>query len=179
MLSDRCKQKVSEVLKKMGLYFVIVNLGEVRLKSSITRQQREELIITLHECGLELIEDKDCILIENIKDAITEMIYCDDDLPKANFRLYLSEKLNCDYTYLSNVFSKIEKTTLEHFLLFHKIERVKKLILYDEINLTEIAWKLNYSSVAHLSNQFKKITGVTPSLFKSLEFRELSVLTNQ
>ena len=179
MLSDRCKKMVSEVLKKMGLHFVIVNLGEVRIKNNITSQQREELKITLHEYGLELKDDKEAILIEKIKNVIIEMIHCADDLPKTNFSLYLSAKLNCDYTYLSNLFSRIEETTLEHFILMHKIERVKKLILYDELNLTEIAWKLNYNSVAHLSNQFKKITGLTPSLFKSLEHREVSVLANQ
>ena len=150
MLSDRCKQKVSEVLKKMGLHFVIVNLGEVRLKSSITRQQREELKITLHECGLELMDDKEAMLIEKIKKVIIKMIDSDDDLPKINFSLYISQQLNCDYSYLSNLFSKLEETTLEHFILLHKIERVKKIILYDELNLTEIAWKLNYSGVAQI-----------------------------
>jgi len=179
MLSDRCKQMVSGALKKMGLHFVIVNLGEVRIKDIITKQQREELKITLHECGLELLDDKETMLIEKIKNAAIEMIHCDDDLPKINFSLYLSQQLNCNYTYLSNLFSKNEETTLEHFILLHKIERVKELILYDELNLTEIAWKLNYSGVAHLSYQFKKITGLTPSLFKSLKNSELSVPANQ
>ena len=169
MLSDRCKQMVAAALKKMGLHFVIVNLGEVRIKERITKEQREELKITLHECGLELIDDKEAMLIEKIKNVVIEMIHCDDDLPKINFSLFLSQQLNYNYSYLSNLFSKIEQTTLEHFILLHKIERVKELILYDELNLTEIAWKLNYSGVAHLSHQFKKITGLTPSLFKSLE----------
>ena len=172
MLSDRCKQMVAGALKKMGLHFVIVNLGEVRIKEGITKQQRQELKITLHECGLELMDDKEAMLIEKIKKVIIKMIDSDDDLPKINFSLYISQQLNCNYTYLSNLFSKIEETTLEHFILLHKIERVKDLILYDELNLTEIAWKLNYSGVAHLSYQFKKITGLTPSLFKSLEQRE-------
>ena len=179
MLSDRCKQMVVGALKKMGLHFAIVNLGEVRIKENITKEQREELSITLHECGLELIDDKEAILIEKIKIVVIEMIHSDDDLPKINFSFYLSQQLNCNYTYLSNLFSKLEETTLEHFILLHKIERVKKLILYDELNLTEIAWKLNYSSVAHLSTQFKKITSLTPSLFKSLEHREQIVLANQ
>lgn len=179
MLSDRCKQIVSGALKKLGLHFAIVNLGEVRIKENITKEQREELKITLQECGLELIDDKEAMLIEKIKNVVIEMIHCDDDSPKINFSLYLSQQLNCNYTYLSNLFSKIEKTTLEHFIFLHKIERVKKLIIYDELNLTEIAWKLNYSSVAHLSTQFKKITGLTPSLFKSLEHIEQNVLANQ
>ena len=178
MLSDRCKQMVAGTLKKMGLHFVIVNLGEVRINERITKEQREELKITLHECGLELMDDKEALLIEKIKKAVTEMIYS-DDLPKISFSLYLSQQLNQNYTYLSNLFSKIEATTLEHFILLQKIERIKKIILYDELNLTEIAWKLNYSSVAHLSTQFKKITGLTPSLFKSLEHREQNALANQ
>lgn len=176
MLSDRCKQMVSGALKKMGLHFVIANLGEVRLMDTITKQQREELKITLHECGLELMDDKGTILIEKIKELIIEMIHSDEELPKINFSLYLSQQLKCNYTYLSNLFSKIEKITLEHFILLRKIERVKELIIYDDLKITEIAWKLNYSSVAHLSTQFKKITGLTPSLFKSLEHSELSVI---
>ncbi len=179
MLSERCKKVVSEALKKMGLHFVIVNLGEVRIKDTITKQQREELKITLHEYGLELLDDKEAMLIEKIKKVIIKMIDSDDDLPKINFSLYISQQLNCNYTYLSNLFSKIEGTTLEHFILLHKIERVKDLILYDELNLTEIAWKLNYSGVAHLSYQFKKITGLTPSLFKSLEQRESYLLISE
>ena len=178
MLSDRCKQMVAGTLKKMGLHFVIVNLGEVRINERISKEQREELKITLHECGLELMDDKEALLIEKIKKAVTEMIYS-DDLPKISFSLYLSQQLNQNYTYLSNLFSKIEATTLEHFILLHKIERIKKIILYDELNLTEIAWKLNYSSVAHLSTQFKKITGLTPSLFKSLEHIQQNALANQ
>lgn len=168
MLCDRCKQMVARILKKMKLHFVIVNLGEVMIKGTITKHQREELKITLHECGLELMDDKEAMLIEKIKKVIIEMIYSDDDSPKINFSVYLSQQLNCNYTYLSNLFSKIEETTLEHFVLLHKIDRVKQLIIYDELNLTEIAWKLNYSSVAHLSTQFKKLTGSTPSLFKTL-----------
>ena len=179
MLSDRCKQKVFGALKKMGLHFVIVNLGEVRLMDTITKQQREELKITLHECGLELMDDKEAILIEKVKNTIIEMIHSDDDLPKINFSLYLSQQLNCSYTYISTLFSKKEGTTIKHFILQHKIERVKKLILYDDLNLTEIAWKLNYSSVAHLSTQFLIITGLTPSHFKSLEHRGQNILANQ
>lgn len=179
MLSDRCKQMVSGALRKMGLHFAIVNLGEVRIKESITKQQREEIKITLHECGLELMNDKEAMLIEDVKNLIVEMINSDDDLPKINFSLYLSQRLNCNYIYLSNLFSKKEGTTLKNFILQHKIDRVKQLILCDELNLTDIAWKLNYSSVGHLSTQFLKITGATPSLFKSIEHREQTVLANQ
>ncbi len=120
------------------------------------------------------MDDKEAMLIEKAKNVIIRMIHSDDDLPKINFSLYLSQQLSYNYTHLSNLFSKIEGTTLEHFILFHKIERVKKLILYDELNLTEIAWKLNYSSVAHLSNQFKKVTGLTPSFFKKMKHQRLT-----
>jgi AraC-like DNA-binding protein len=122
------------------------------------------------------MDDKRAMLIEKIKNVIVEMVHYTDELPKVNFSDYLSEKLNYDYTYLANLFSETEGTTIEHFIIMHKIERVKELIIYDELNLTEIAWKLHYSSVAHLSNQFKKITGLTPSFFKSLKHKKRRTL---
>jgi AraC-like DNA-binding protein len=122
------------------------------------------------------MDDKKAILIEKIKNVIIEMVHYTDELPETNFSDYLSKKLNYDYTYLSNLFSETEATTIEHFIMLHKIERVKELIIYDELNLTEIAFKLHYSSVSHLSNQFKKITGLTPSFFKSLKDKKRSTL---
>ena len=169
MLSDRCKKTVSTSLKKMGLHFAIVNLGEVWIKDSITIQQREELNFILNESGLELIEDKEAMLFENMKKVIIEMVHSDDDLRKKHFSDHLSQRLNGNYSYLSNLFSRKEGSTLKQFILRHKIERVKQLLLSDELNLTEIAWKLNYSSVGHLSAQFLSITGITPSLFKSIQ----------
>ena len=124
------------------------------------------------------MEDKKAIIIEQIKNAIVSLVHYSDDLPKMNLSDYLSKKLNYDYTYLSNLFSETEGTTIEHFLLIHKIERVKELIIYDELNLTQIAWKMHYSSIAHLSHQFKKITGLTPSFFKSLKEKKREVLEN-
>jgi len=176
MVSIRCKMIVKEKLKELELPYTVVNLGEVELTKNITQQQRELLKKALLKSGLELMDDKKAILIEKIKNAIIEMVHYSDELPATNFSDYLSKKLNYDYTYLSNLFSETEATTIEHFILLHKIERVKELIIYDELNLTEIAYKLHYSSVAHLSNQFKKITGLTPSFFKSLKDKKRNTL---
>jgi AraC-like DNA-binding protein len=159
---------VKEELKKLGLHF-IVDMGVADIMEDITSGQREEIRVALLRSGLELMDDKRAVLIEKIKKVIIEMIHYTDELPKVNFSDYLSEKLNYDYTYLANLFSEIEGTTIEKFIIAHKIERVKELIIYDEMNLTEIAWNMHYSSVAHLSNQFKKITGLTPSHFKNLK----------
>jgi len=159
---------VKEELKKLGLHFIIVDLGVVEIMESLTAEQREQLGIVLLRSGLELMDDKKAVLIEKIKNVIIEMIHYDDELPKINFSEYLSQKLDYDYTYMANLFSEVQGITIEKFIIAHKIERVKELIIYEELNLTEIAWKLHYSSVAHLSNQFKKFTGLTPSHFKNL-----------
>ena len=178
MVSIRCKMLVKEELKTLGLHFVNVDLGEVEIMEDITQQQRDQLKVALHKSGLELMEDKKSILIEKIQNAIIEMVHYTDELPKINFSDYLSEKLDHDYTYMANLFSETKGVTIEHFIILHKIERVKELIIYDELNLSEIAWKLHYSSVAHLSHQFKKITGLTPSFFKSLKHKKRSTLEN-
>lgn len=178
MVSLRCKMMVKEELHKLGLHFVNVNLGEVEIMEDISAEQREQIRLALTKSGLELMDDKRSMLVEKIKNTIVEMIHYTDELPKTNFSDYLSEKLHYDYTYLSNLFSETEATTIEHFILVHKIERVKELLFYNELTLTEIAWKLHYSSVAHLSNQFKKITGLTPSFFKSLKVKRLDLLEN-
>ena len=169
---------VKEELKKLGLHYIVVNLGEVEVMEDMTKEQLQQLKANLLETGLELLDDKKAILIEKIKNVIIEMIHYEDELPKTNFSDYLSEKLDYDYTYLSNLFSESQATTIEHFIIIHKIERVKELILYNELNLTEIAWKMHYSSVAHLSHQFKKITGLTPSFFKSLKDKKRTALEN-
>jgi AraC-like DNA-binding protein len=160
---------VKEELKKLGLHFIVVDLGEVEIMENINPEQREQIRTALHRSGLELMDDKKAILIEKIKNAIIEMVHYKDELLKVNFSDFLSEKLHYDYTYLANLFSEIQGTTIEKFIIAHKIERVKELIIYNELNLTEIAWMMHYSSVAHLSNQFKKITGLTPSHFKDLK----------
>jgi AraC-like DNA-binding protein len=160
---------VKEELKKLGLHFIIVDMGVVDIMEEITPEQHEQIRIGLLKTGLELMEDKKAVLIERIKNAIIDMVYYKDELPRTNFSDYLSEKLKYDYTYLANLFSEVQGTTIEKFIIAHKIERVKELIIYDELNLTEIAWNMHYSSVAHLSNQFRKITGLTPSHFKKLK----------
>ena len=178
MVSIRCKMLVKTELEKLGLHYISVSLGEVEIMEEITAAQRETIKIALLKSGLELLDDKKAILIEKIKGVIVEMIHYTDELPKTNFSNYLSKKLQYDYTYLANLFSETEATTIEHFIILHKIERVKELIIYDELNLTEISRKMHYSSVAHLSHQFKKITGLTPSFFKSLKNKKRSVLEN-
>ncbi len=164
----RCKMVVKEELKKLGLHY-IVDMGVADIMENITTAQREQIRIGLLKSGLELMDDKKAVLIEKIKNVIIEMVHYTDELPKTNFSDYISEKLHYDYTYLANLFSEVQGTTIEKFIISHKIERVKELIIYDELNLTEIAWNMHYSSVAHLSNQFKKMTGLTPSHFKKLK----------
>jgi AraC-like DNA-binding protein len=169
MVSQRCKMVVKEELKKLGLHFIVVDMGVVDIMEDITDEQRGQIRTALLKSGLELMDDKKAVLIEKIKNVIIEMVHYTDELPKTNFSDYLSEKLNYDYTYLANLFSEVQGTTIEKFIISHKIERVKELIIYDELSLTEIAWNMHYSSIAHLSNQFKKITGLTPSHFKKLK----------
>ncbi len=174
MVSNRCKMAVKEELKKLGLHFVVVDLGEVDIMEKITQEERELLKVGLRNSGLELMDDRRAVLIEKIKNVIIEMIHHSDELIKTNFSTYLSEKLNLDYTYLANLFSEVQGTTIEQFIISHKVERIKELITYDELNITEIAWKMNYSSVAHLSNQFKKVTGLSPTHFKQLKDKRRS-----
>jgi len=174
MVSNRCKMAVKEELKKLGLHFIVVDLGEVEIMETITSEQRDKLKLSLIDSGLELMDDKRAVLIEKIKNTIIDMVHHSDEMIKTNFSDYLSEKLNHDYTYLANLFSEVQGSTIEHFIINHKIERIKELIIYDELNITEIAWKMNYSSVAHLSNQFKKVTGLSPSHFKQLKDKKRS-----
>lgn len=169
MVSLRCKMVVKEELKKLGLHFIVVDLGEIEIMEDLSDRQFEELKSALLASGLELMSDKRAVLIEKIRNIIVEMIHYSDELPKVNYSDYISEKLHYDYTYLSNLFTEVKGTTIQQFIISHKIERVKELLLYDELNLTEISYRMQYSSVAHLSNQFKKITGLTPSQFKHLK----------
>lgn len=178
MVSLRCKMVVKNELKLLGLHYIFVDLGMVEVLEEITPDQLQLLKISLKKSGLELLDDKKSILIEKIKNVVTEMIHYSDELPKANYSDYISEKLNLDYTYLSNIFSEVKGITLQQYIIIHKIERVKELLLYDELNLTEISYKLHYSSVAHLSNQFKKITGLSPTYYKKLGQKRKSNLEN-
>jgi len=160
---------VKQELQKLGLHYVNVDLGAIEILENITNHQRDQLRENLKVYGLELLDDKRKIIIEKIKSVIIEMIHYSDEMPKVNYSDYISEKLGYDYTYLANTFSEVKGITIQHFIILNKIEKVKELLLYDELNLTEISFKLHYSSVSHLSNQFKKITGLTPSYFKKLK----------
>jgi AraC-like DNA-binding protein len=176
MVSIRCKMVVKAALDKLGLRYGAVDLGEVEVKGSLTPKQYDELKIILLRSGLELLYDKNALLIERIKNLVIEMIHYSDELPRIKKSKYISEKLQHNYTDLANHFSEATGTTIEHFIILHKIERAKELLLYDNLSLTDIAYKLNYSSVAHLSSQFKKITGLTPSFFKQLKLKRLAAL---
>lgn len=178
MVSNRCKMAVRDELKKLGLHFIVVDLGVVEIMENISIEKRQLLKQGLLISGLDLMDDKKAILIEKIKNIIIEMIHHSDEVIKVNFSDYLSEKLDHNYTYLANLFSEVQGTTIEQFIISHKIERIKELMIYGELNITEIAWKMNYSSVAHLSSQFKKVTGLSPSHFKQLKDKRRNPIEN-
>ena len=159
-------------LEELGLHFIMRELGEVEILEDISLEQRNLLNINLEKSGLGLLSENKSVLIEKTKNIIFALIHYSKEQPKINFSDFLSEKLNYDYTYLANLFSNNQSTTIEHYFLKQKIELVKELLVYDDTTLTEIANKLHYSSVAHLSNQFKKITGLTPSNFKNLKLKK-------
>ncbi len=178
MVSLRCKMMVKEELHKLGINDAFISLGIIDMPDDITIKQQQKLKASLLKCGLELMDNKKAILSEKIKNTIIEMVHYSDDLPKINYSDHLSHKLSHDYTYLSNIFSEVKGITIQQFIITHKIERVKELLLYNELNLTEVASKLHYSSVSHLSNQFKKITGLSPSFFKQLKQKRKENLEN-
>lgn len=178
MVSLRCKMLVKDELIKLGLHYVVVDLGTVEILEDITQQQHDELKKNLLRSGLELLDDKKSILIEKIKAVIIEMVHYAEELPVTNYSDHISEKLGYDYTYLSNTFSEVKGINIQQFIILHKVEKVKELLLYEELNLTEIAYRLGYSSVSHLSTQFKKITGLTPSYFKKLKMKRNENLEN-
>lgn len=168
MVSLRCKMMVKELFEKLGLTYTYIDLGVVETPEPITGEQYENLKGELQRIGLVLLDDRKSILIERIKNVIIDLIQS-DRLPNVNYSEYISEKVGYDYSYIANIFSEIKGMTIQQFIIFHKIERVKELLVYDQLSLTEISNKLHYSSVAHLSNQFKRITGLTPSFFKQLK----------
>ena len=176
MVSTRCKMAVKDELKKLGLHFVVVDLGEVEVMETLSLAQLDQLKLALAKSGLELMDDKRAVLIEKIQNVITEMIHHSEELPKVNYSDFISQKLRHDYTYLSNIFSEVKGITIQQYIIVNKIEKAKELMFYNELNLTEISYKLHYSSVAHLSNQFKKVTGLTPSQYKLLKFNGRNVL---
>ncbi|EHQ31021.1 helix-turn-helix domain-containing protein [Mucilaginibacter paludis] len=166
MVCIRCKMVVQEQLKKMSLHHTVVKLGEVEVTDPLTNTQLNEFRTGLLKFGLIVLDDKKSMLIDKIKKVIIELIHYENEPLGINFSVYLSKKLNHEYTYMANLFSEVEGVNVEHYMISHKIERVKELLVYDKLSLTEISYKLSYSSVAHLCNQFKKITGITPSDFK-------------
>lgn len=167
---------VKEELTKLGLHFAVVELGEVDVLENISEGQRDLFKAALLKSGLELMDDKKSVLIQRIKNVIVELVHYSEEPLAIKFSEFLSQKLNHDYTYLANLFSEVQGTTIEKFFIAHKIERVKELLVYDELNLTEIAYLMHYSSVAHLSTQFKKVTGLTPSYFKQLRKKRRNML---
>jgi AraC-like DNA-binding protein len=169
MVCIRCQMAVKSELEKLGLHHTRVELGETEIMEELSAEQLDNLNTSLKKIGLELLDDKKYIMVEKIKAIVIGLVHYNEDQIKTNLSDYLIEKLNHNYTYLSNLFSEIKGTSIENFYLSNKIEKVKELLVYDELNLTEISYKLHYSSVAHLSNQFKKMTGLTPSHFKNLK----------
>ncbi len=176
MVCVRCKMVVKEELAKLGLHYSAVELGEAEIMENVSAQQHDQIKRALLKSGLELIDDKRSVLIQKIKNVIIELVHYTDEPLTINFSEFLSRKLNHDYTYLANLFSEVQGITIEKFIIAHKIERVKELLAYNELTLTEIAYLMHYSSVAHLSTQFKKVTDLTPSHFKQLRDKRRSLL---
>jgi AraC-like DNA-binding protein len=168
MESERCKTIVKEEMNRLGLPYDSVELGEVELKHNVSSEELQLIDAALKKSGLELIVDNTSLLIGQIKTAIKHMVYCSDGLVRPNASEYLSKRVNHDYNYISKIFSSIEGITIEKYIILERIERVKKLLITGNFSLSEIAYKLLYSSVAHLSNQFKKVTGLTPFAFRQL-----------
>lgn len=178
MVSTPCKMIVRNELDTLGLKYESISLGEIEMQETPTKDEYKKLRAALNRFGLEVIVDKKAMLIERIKNTIIDMVHYTGELPKVKYSNYISEKIHHDYTYLANVFSHETGMTIEHYIINHKIERVKELILYDELNLTEISYLLNYSSVAHLSRQFKQVTGLTASFFRNAPFKSRIALEN-
>jgi AraC-like DNA-binding protein len=178
MVCSRCKMVVKSEFEKLGLQTISVELGEVELQDTISEDQKKELLIPLHALGFDLIDDKKSKAIEKIKNLIIDLVHHKNNELKINLSDYLAQNLNQDYNTLSNLFSEVENTTIEKYFISQKIEKVKELLIYNELSLSEIADILNYSNVAHLSNQFKKITGFTPTYFKQLKDKKRIQIEN-
>lgn len=167
MVSARCKMLVQSELEKHNIPYHVIELGEVDLVEKLTSEKQAALKAALNAAGLDILSDKKLMLVEKIKTVIIKMIHYSEELPDENYSIYLSNQLNHNYTYLANVFSDVQGITIERYIISHKIEKVKELLGYNELSLTEIAGMMHYSSVGHLSNQFKKVTGVSPSAYKN------------
>jgi AraC-like DNA-binding protein len=174
MVSMRCKLVVMSILNTYSLSYKSVELGEVELHDPINEQTRSLLKASLHASGLELLSNEKTILIERVINIVVDMVHHSTEMPKVNLSTFISEKAHTDYHRLSDLFSRTKGVTIEHFIILHKVERIKELIMYDDLNLSEIADKMHYSSLAHMSKQFKQITGLTPSFFKHMAKRTRS-----
>jgi AraC-like DNA-binding protein len=169
MVSLRCRNLLAAKLDKLSIPYLNIELGFVDLDHAIDEQTLKNLNIELKSAGLEILDNHNAIIIEKIKNIIIELVHYDDALPLVNLSIYISEKLGLDYGYISNLFTKVKGETIQQFYIKHKIEKAKELIFYDDKTLTEIADCLHYSSIAHFSSQFKKITGLTPSIYKKMK----------
>lgn len=178
MVCSRCKMVVKSEFEKLGLQTISVELGEVELQNEISESQKEVLLQNLQVLGFDLIDDKKSKTIDKIKTLIIDLVHHKNNDLKINLSDYLVQNLNQDYSTLSNLFSEVENTTIEKYFISQKIEKVKELLIYNELSLSEIADLLNYSNVAHLSNQFKKITGFTPTYFKQLKDKKRIQIEN-
>lgn len=178
MVCDRCKMAVKYELMKLGIKPIRVDLGEVETEDDLMEIQYQKFAEILKEYGFEMIDKSNARIIEKIKNTVIELVHGSNETIKINYSAYIEGKLKKKYNYLSNLFSEIEGITIEQFIIFQKIERVKELLVYNELSLSEIADKLGYSSVAHLSTQFKKTTGLTPSYFKSVKDKKRLSLDN-
>lgn len=169
MVCNRCKTAVQKEFEKIGVQPISVELGEIETSEEITQKQITDLVDSLKNLGFELIDDRKSRLIEQIKTEIIRLIHYSEEIENTNLSSILSDKLHYEYNYLSNLFSEVEGTTIEKYFIAQRIEKIKELLVYDELSLSEIADKLKYSSVAYLSSQFKKVTGLTPTFYKSLK----------
>jgi YesN/AraC family two-component response regulator len=169
MVCIRCKIIVKDEIKRLGWHYTKVELGMADIVENLSKEELLQLDRALQKSGLALIDSKKSILIEKIKHVVIELIHYTDEPSNITFSDYLSDKLQYDYTYLSNLFTEVHGSTLEHYIIAHKIEKVKEMLVYQGLSLTEIAEKMGYSSVAHLSAQFKKTTGLTPTHFMKLK----------
>ncbi|HTJ49907.1 MAG TPA: AraC family transcriptional regulator [Cyclobacteriaceae bacterium] len=169
MVCDRCKLVVNQEFQKLGIKPLSTTLGMVELQNLLSEEQRQQIKSSLELVGFELLDDKKSLLIEKIKNVIIDVVHHNKNKPpKANYSDYIAQQIGKDYSYLSGLFSEIEGITIEHYIINQKIERVKELLVYNELTLSQIAMEMDYSSIAHLSNQFKKVTGLTPSHFKKI-----------
>src|SRR5690606_9562701 len=178
MVCDRCKMVVKQELERAGLTLGSVELGEVEIREELSRDKLQSLGNGLRKFGFELLDDRRSRIAERVKTLVIELIHTRDNEKKTNLSDYIAASIGQDYSYISNLFSQQESLTIEQFYILQKIERVKELLVYDELNLNEIAAKLNYSSASHLTKQFKKVTGSTPTSFKEKQHARRRPLDN-